>query len=266
MIGAITGDTIGSVYEFNNIKTTDFPLLVKESTFTDDTICTIAIADAIMCNGTIPSERDFRDSLLRWCRRYPNPKGSYGGSFYKWIGSANPQPYNSFGNGSAMRVSPVAWAFDAIETVLEAARRSAAVTHNHPEGIKGAQAIAHAIYLLRRGIGKYAVLEDISTVYKYNLSKSVDFIRENNTFDETCQITVPQALICFRESTDFESAIRLAVSIGGDSDTIAAVVGSLAEACYNGVPDYISRPVLDALPEDMQRVVDLFHAIWLNYK
>lgn len=266
MIGAITGDTIGSVYEFNNIKTTDFPLFTTGSSYTDDTICTVAIADAILRTEGIPGVSDFQKSLLYWCRRYPHPKGAYGASFYKWINSRNPQPYNSFGNGAAMRVSPVAWAFDTLPAVLEAAKRSAAVTHDHPEGIKGAQAIAHAIFMLRNGNDKADVIENISAVYEYNLCQSVDFIRKNNNFDETCQVTVPQALICFKESVDFESAIRMAVSIGGDSDTIAAITGSLAEAYYKGVPVNMSKPVLDALPKDMQSIVDLFHAVWLNNK
>lgn len=157
-----------------------------------------------------------------------------------------------------MRVSPVAWAFDTLPAVLEATKRSAAVTHDHPEGIKGAQAIAHAIFMLRNGNDKADVIENISAVYEYNLCQSVDFIRKNNNFDETCQVTVPQALICFKESVDFESAIRMAVSIGGDSDTIAAITGSLAEAYYKGVPKNITQYIINVLPEDMLQVIDNF--------
>ena len=255
MLGAIIGDIVGSRFEFNNTNSMNFELFTDESTYTDDTICTVAIADAIL-NG-----KSYKDSLLEWCRKYPNPKGAYGGSFANWIHSADPQPYNSFGNGSAMRVSPIGWAFDSYQEVLEQAKLSAEVSHNHPEGIKGAQCVADLIYHLRTGkIDKDAVKRCVEHSFGYEIPP-VDHIRETNTFNETCQGTVPQAISCFLEAKDFEETIRLAISIGGDSDTIGAMAGSLAEAAYS-VPKEISDKVFDILPTDMLNVIgDFFHKL-----
>lgn len=255
MLGAIIGDIVGSRFEFNNTNSMNFELFTDESTYTDDTICTVAIADAII-NG-----KSYKDSLLEWCRKYPTPKGAYGGSFARWIHSEDPQPYNSYGNGSAMRVSPIGWAFDSYQEVLEQAKLSAEVSHNHPEGIKGAQCVANLIYHLRTGkIGKDAVKRCVKHSFGYEILP-VDYIRETNSFNETCQVTVPQAISCFLEAEDFEETIRLAISIGGDSDTIGAIAGSLAEAAYS-IPKEISDKALDLLPTDMLNVIgDFFHKL-----
>lgn len=260
MLGAIIGDIVGSRFEFDNTNTTTFELFTKECAYTDDTVCTIAVADALL------SGSDFKTSLLKWCRKYPNPMGAYGGSFVRWIHAANPQPYNSFGNGSAMRVSPCGW-LPRQEEVIGKARQSAQCTHNHPEGIKGAQCVAECIYATRLARqqridenspvdGKQQV-RAIAAKYGYDLTPTCDEIRRTNTFNETCQVTVPQALTCFLESTDFESAVRLAVSIGGDSDTIAAIAGSIAEAHYD-IPQTLLEQAWNYLPQEMQEVVCLF--------
>lgn len=253
MLGAIIGDIVGSRFEFNNTNSTDFELFTEESTYTDDTICTVAIADAIL-NG-----KSYKDSLLEWCRKYPNPKGAYGGSFARWIHSANPQPYNSYGNGSAMRVSPIGWAFDDHKTVIDQACISAAVSHNHEEGVKGAICIANLIYHLRTGkIGKDAVKRCVKHSFGYEILP-VKQIRKTNSFNETCQVTVPQAISCFLEGENFEETIRLAISIGGDSDTIGAIAGSLAEALPDcGIPYYMLEPI-QKLPADMRVVIGEFY-------
>lgn len=258
MLGAIIGDIVGSRFEFNNTNKTDFKLFTPESSFTDDTICTIAIADAIL------REVSFEQSLLEWCRKYPNPKGAYGGSFARWIHSQYPEPYNSFGNGSAMRVSPCGY-LPTMQDVLMYARKSAECTHNHPEGIKGAECVALCIALSKRhyhnvskiGRSKERIKQLVAERYGCNLNQTCDEIRRTNRFNETCQITVPQVIVCFLESTDFESAIRLAVSIGGDSDTIAAITGSIAEAYY-GIPQHIQDKALSYLDADMKSVVTNF--------
>lgn len=247
MIGAIIGDIVGSRFEFNNTGRMDFDLFTPECDYTDDTICTVAIADAIL-NG-----KSYKDSLLEWCRKYPNPKGAYGASFSKWIHSDDPQPYNSFGNGSAMRVSPVAKFFDLDKMLLEA-EQTAIVSHNHPEGIKGAVAVAHAIYYLKwmrdlkslpKAMGKY--YEDIAKM-KF----------KRNVFNETCQETVPLSIQIVAASNSFEDAIRRAIAHGGDSDTIGAIVGSMAEAYY-GVPSAIKEQALSYLPEDMKIIVNQYY-------
>jgi len=253
MLGAITGDIVGSRFEFNNHLSTDFELFTPECDFTDDTICTIAIADALLKGVS------FEESLLYWCRKYPNPKGGYGGSFSAWLHSENPQPYNSFGNGSAMRVSPCAWLSNDRNKVLYYARLSAECTHNHPEGIKGAKAVADCIFQARLKKSKGMIIVIANRHYQYaSYAMKPDEIRMTNTFNETCQVTVPQAIACFLESSDFESAIRLAVSIGGDSDTIAAMTGSIAEAYY-GIPENIKSEALEYLPEDMLKVLSNFN-------
>ena len=244
MIGAIIGDIVGSTFEFHNTNDYHFEIFAAGSSFTDDTICTLAIADAILKG--VP----YRDKLVEWCNRYPNPMGGYGGSFARWIHSPAHLPYGSFGNGSAMRVSPVAWAFDCLDKVLEEAAKTAEVTHNHPEGVKGAVAVAHAIFALRT-TKEISVLEEVGNKYYPN------FLLENyhaGVFDETCQGTVPVCFKILRYSKSFEDAIRKAISWGGDSDTIGAIVGSMAEALWD-IPTKFG--VL--LPRDMNDVVTRFN-------
>lgn len=248
MIGAIIGDIVGSRFEFNNIRTKDFELFTKDCGFTDDTICTVAIADAIY------RKIGYKESLLEWCRKYPNPKGSYGVSFERWWRSDNPQPYNSYGNGSAMRVSQIGFYYNSLKKVLEEAEKSAIVTHNHKEGVKGAQTVAASIFLLRTGYTKDDVKKMVESVFEYDLSKTVPYLREHNKFYETCQVTMPQAMICFLESNGFEDAIRNAISIGGDSDTIACITGGLAEAYY-GVPDNIFDKAYTYLDKEMKMII-----------
>lgn len=248
MTGAIAGDIIGSVYEFDNIKTTHFPLFTNESDYTDDTIMTVAVADWLLNGG------DLAKIMQLYGRRYPNPTGGYGGRFSGWLRAKDPQPYNSWGNGSAMRVSAVGWLFDSLEKTLEVAEVTAAVTHNHAEGIKGAQATAAAIYLARMGKSKFEIKQYIKSTFSYNLDRTCDEIRPNYRFDESCQGTVPEAIIAFLDSTDFENAIRLAVSLGGDSDTLACITGGIAEAFY-GVPQDIQKEVEKILPDEFMEIV-----------
>lgn len=245
MLGAITGDIVGSVYEWNNLRSKEFPLFREESRFTDDSILTVATADALM------TDLDFASKYRAYGRKYPS---SYGGMFRRWIHDDDLGPYNSFGNGSAMRVSPVAWFYDDEDDVLDAARATAEATHNHPEGIRGAQATALAILRARRGTARAAIRSEIEERYGYDLSASVDAIRETYTFDETCQGTVPEAITCFCEAVDFEDAIRTAISIGGDSDTVAAITGSIAEAKW-GVPEWIANEALTRLDEELRLTV-----------
>ena len=209
MLGAVIGDIAGSRFEFDNYRHTDFDIFNRYSDFTDDTICTVAIADWVLqgCNDNLAS------ILQGWCRAYPCPKGAYGGRFSQWIEWEDPEPYNSWGNGSAMRVSAVGWAFATLEETLHFAEQSATVTHNHPEGIKGAQAVAAAIFWARTGMGKAQIKENITRQFGYDLSQSCDQIRPHYHFNESCQETVPQAITAFLESDDFEHAIRLAVSL-----------------------------------------------------
>lgn len=258
MLGAIIGDIVGSRFEFNNYRKKDFKFFHRDCDFTDDTICTVAVADWLL-NPT----GNLSDTMRKWCRSYPS---SYGGMFKRWIQDEDMGPYNSFGNGAAMRVSPVGWYFkesaitteNAIEKsnqIFDLAEATASITHDHPEGIKGAQCVAASIFALRGGYSKYRLKELIKFSFKYNLDLTCDWIRRVNTFDETCQVTVPQAIIAFLESTSFEDAIRLAVSIGGDSDTIAAITGSLAEAHY-GIHQDIIDEALTYLPEDMIQIIN----------
>lgn len=249
MIGAIIGDIAGSVYEFANVRTEDFPLLTKDSTFTDDTICTIAIADAAM-NGW-----NFKDALLDWCSQYPHPMGGYGASFAAWLNSRNPQPYYSFGNGAAMRVSALGWLYDTPLEVAYAASESASVTHDHPEGIKGAEMAALGVFFLRtyRDKGKF------KTWMEAQYGKLPKYAPGSNPFEETCQNAVPVAAACFLSSTGFEDAIRKAVAVGGDSDTIAAICGGFAEAYY-GVPDWLRDEAMKRLPETMKDVIKQFES------
>lgn len=270
MIGAIIGDVIGSRFEFNNTRDYNFELFTAQNSYTDDTICTLAIADAIL------SLESFQDKLLEWCRLYPHPMGGYGVSFARWIASNDPLPYNSFGNGSAMRVSPVAWAFDDLKDVIDWAIKTASVTHNHPEGIKGAVAVAHAIWYFR-----FCETAEIRTEMSddpFASTKIVDlpdfvktmeeyypgFMDQEFTpgkFDETCQGTVPLCLQIIYQATDFEDAIRRAISFGGDSDTIGAIVGSIAEARFGIPQEFIDKVLtyLDPRMIDQLRIWQKFH-------
>lgn len=254
MIGAIIGDIVGSRFEFKNHRSIEFELFHSECEFTDDTICTIAVAEWMLRDTKDLTTDQLTKIMRKWCRKYPS---SYGGNFGNWIWEDTIGGYNSFGNGAAMRVSPVAWFYGNLSDTLIAAKLSAEISHDHPEGIKGAQSIAEAIFMLRNGIEKNYTIQTICQTYDYKLPGTCDEIRAINWFDETCQVCVPQAFQCLLESTDFESAIRLAVSIGGDSDTIAAIVGSLSEAYY-GVPEDLEYKALAFLPGDMTRVIKDF--------
>lgn len=247
MLGAIIGDIVGSRFEFNNTSEFDFELFTEECDFTDDTICTVAVADAIL-NG-----KTYRDATLEWCRRYPCPMGSYGGSFARWIRSSNPQPYGSFGNGSAMRVSAIGWLFSTREEVMEQAKRSAEITHNHPEGVKGAQAVALAVFMGREGVAKHDILEEMHRFYPTFDKPRLGM----NPFNETCQGTLPICLGIIERTNSFEEAIRYAISVGGDSDTVGAIVGAIAEAIW-GVPEEIYRTALTYFPHDIRGVYDDF--------
>ena len=271
MLGAIVGDVVGSVYEWNNIKTKEFPFFREDCFFTDDTVMTCAVAEAIMNGG---QKDDFIDAMKKYGRMYPN--ADYGARFNRWLVTDNREPYNSFGNGSAMRVSPCAWVVDATTDELpfevkRLAQLSSEVTHNHPEGIKGAMATADAIFMCRYYFGGHAsdngqpnsdtpeeikkrIKEHIEKEYGYDLSKTLDEIRPTYRFNETCQDTVPQAIVAFLESTDFEDAIRNAISLGGDSDTLAAITGSIAEAAY-GIPEWIQDKVYTYLDESLKDVL-----------
>ncbi len=252
MIGAIAGDIIGSVFEGHPIKTTSFPLFSNSSRFTDDTVLSIAIADAIL------NKIDYATALKTYSRKYPN--AGYGMSFYRWMQSPETKPYNSWGNGSAMRVSPVGFTFDSTEDVLREAERTAAVTHNHREGIKGAQATALAIFLARRGAGKEEIRKQIGHRFSYNLDRSLDEIRPNYFFDVSCQGSVPESIIAFLESKDFEDAVRLAISLGGDSDTMGCIAGGIAQAYYGKIPLEIIDQVKLRLPQEFMLIVDQFNA------
>jgi ADP-ribosylglycohydrolase len=265
MLGAILGDIVGSIYEYNNIKTKDFKFLTDDSFFTDDTVMTIAVADALLKGGTADN---FIDSMKKFGRLYPN--ADYGGNFGNWLLSDDRKPYNSYGNGAAMRVSPCAWFANSLDEAEHLAELSASVTHNHPEGIKGAKAVAAAIYLARTGKGKAKIKEYIEGKYGYNLSQTLDEIRPTYKFNESCQETVPQAIIAFLESehrfsmgrwhgSEFVDAIRNAVSLGGDSDTLAAIAGSIAEAAF-GIPLVILTDTFDIIGDQLAQVINA----WLD--
>jgi ADP-ribosylglycohydrolase len=250
MIGAIAGDIIGSVYEIHEIKTKDFPLFSAGSTFTDDSVLSIALADSIL--NSLP----YTNKLKEYWRRYPG--AGYGGSFYKWAASLDSRPYNSWGNGSAMRVSPIGFAYQDLETVLVKAKESAEVTHNHPEGIKGAQATAAAIFLARTGTDKTRLQEYLENQFHYDLHTPLSVIRPSYEFDVSCQGSVPWAIRAFLESDSFEDAIRNAISIGGDSDTIACITGGIAQAFYGGVPQYIQQRVFKILDKPLGEITQQF--------
>lgn len=259
MIGAITGDMIGAPYEFDRgNKTKDFPLFGKGSHFTDDSVMTVAVAEALL-DSMGKSDDEIRAALVasmqKWGKRYPN--AGYGGMFYRWLREKEPKPYGSYGNGSAMRVSSAGWLFDTLEETRHIARLTAEVTHNHPEGIKGAEATASAIFMARTGSTKDEIREYIITEFGYVLSRTCDEIRPEYHHVETCQQTVPEAITAFFEGADFEDVIRTAVSLGGDCDTLTCIAGSIAEAYY-GIPDEIVKECRKRLPEDILAVIDRF--------
>lgn len=250
MLGAIAGDVIGSVHEGAGTQTKDFPLFVKGSRFTDDTVLTIAVAEKLLRGGS------YIDFYHEYFHRYP--RAGYGGTFIRWAGDRVREPYNSWGNGSAMRISPVAFACDSLDQVLAQARASAEVTHNHPEGIRGAQAAAAAIFLARSGYLKVDIKAHIESEFGYNLSERLDDIREQYKFDVSCQGSVPQSIIAFLEAEGFEDAVRNAISLGGDSDTMACITGGIAEGFFGGVPAEIASRTLAALDEHLAGVVSEF--------
>ena len=251
MLGALAGDIIGSVFEHHPVKTTDFELFGSGSTFTDDTVLTVAVAHAIL------DDIDYAVALKSYARRYPD--AGYGMSFFRWMLSADSRPYNSWGNGSAMRVGPVGFAFDSVKEVLRQAKATAAVTHNHPEGIKGAQATALAVCLGRTGAGKIQIRREIERRFEYDLHRRIDEIRPAYRFDISCQGTVPEAIIAFLESEDYEDAVRIGVSLGGDSDTIACITGAVAQAHYGELPETIRRETRRRLPAPFLEIVERFN-------
>ena len=250
MIGAIAGDIIGSIYEYHNIKTKDFPLFGPRCSFTDDSVLTVAIAEAIL------SDRSYLESVQELGILYPNC--GYGQSFQRWLYSKDSKPYNSWGNGSAMRVSPVGFAFKEEERVLLEAKHSADISHNHPEGVKGAQATALAIFLARTGNTKEQIRDAIKKRFEYDLDRTVDDIRPTYKYELSCQKTVPEAIIAFLDSSSYEDAIRNAISIGGDSDTVACITGGIAEAFYGGVPSEIREKVIEYLPPSLWNITNNF--------
>jgi len=269
MLGAIIGDTVGSVYEFHNIKTTHFPLFDPQSNYTDDSVMTMAVAEWLLTDPKHDMDT-LEATFLAFAKKYPCPMGGYGSGFYRWLfhperipsyeglGDFEPgqrHPYNSFGNGAAMRCSANGWMFDTLEETEHVAGLSAAITHNHPEGIKGAQSTAAAIYLARNGMSKEEIKAYISAKYGYNLDRTCDEIRPVYDWDSSCQGTVPEAMVAFLDSTDFESAIRLAVSLGGDSDTLACITGGIAEAYYDKIPNGMALKIWELIPDDFKDIL-----------
>ena len=251
MIGAIAGDIIGSVYEQHPIKTKDFPLFHPQCHFTDDTVLTLAVAKAIL------DDRNYLKAVWEIGRKYPH--AGYGGSFVHWLRSTAPRPYNSWGNGSAMRVSPVGFAFDTVDTVLQEAARTAEISHNHPEGVKGAQATALCVYLARTTRDKALIRGEVTDRFGYDLDRTVEDIRPSYAFDVSCRGTVPEAVIAFLESNSYEDAVRNAVSLGGDSDTLACITGGIAEAYYGPVAPGILKKVQGCLTKDLWQITAQFY-------
>ena len=264
MYGAILGDIIGSPFEFDRgDKTKEFDLFTKGCDFTDDSVMTIAVGEALLAVGTQATVKEIEEAVVTnmqdWGKRYPY--AGYGGRFRYWLGERNPKPYGSYGNGSAMRVSAAGWLYDSMERTREVARATANVTHNHPEGIKGAEATASAIYMARNESSKEEIKEYIEREFHYNLDRTLDEIRPGYHMDETCQRTVPEAIIAFLESKDFEDAIRNAVSLGGDTDTLGAITGSIAEAFY-GISDVLIAECRSRIDEGlMTDILDEFDHI-----
>jgi ADP-ribosylglycohydrolase len=250
MIGAIAGDMIGSVFEHSPHKSEDFPLFSSYSRFTDDTVMSLAVARALLGAGSYGLE------MKRLGRKYPN--AGYGGNFFRWIFEDEIKPYQSWGNGSAMRVSPIGFFFNTEVEVLREAKASAEVSHDHPEGIKGAQSVALAILLARQGTSKEQIRKRINADFGYDLDLKVEEIKPGYQFDVSCQGSVPEAIIAFLDSSDYESAVRLAVSLGGDADTQACIAGGIAEAYYGGIPEEIEREVINRLPDHLLRILQAF--------
>lgn len=259
MYGAILGDIIGSPYEFlGGPKSKAFPLFAEHAAYTDDTVMTVAVTDALLESrgqGDGALREAVVQAMQRWGRKYPY--AGYGTHFESWLWEDRPAPYFSYGNGSAMRVSSVGWMFDTLEETRRAAGITAEVTHNHPEGVKGAQAVACAVFLARTGESKRAIRDFIAGEFGYDLSRTCDEIRPGYSFDVSCQGTVPPAVAAFLEGISFQDVIRTAVSLGGDCDTLTCIAGSMAEAYYE-VPPALVRECRNRLPEDMLRVIDRF--------
>lgn len=261
MYGAILGDIIGSPFEFDRgDKTKDFKLFSRRSHFTDDSVMTLAVCEALLKVGQDATVKEIEDAVISsmqsWGRRYPH--AGYGGYFRRWLTACHPEPYNSFGNGSAMRVSAVGWLYDSLENTRTVAKAIANVTHNHPEGIKGAEATASAIFMARNGSSKEEIKKYIENEFHYDLNRTFNEIRPSYHMDETCQKTVPEAIIAFLEAKDFEDAIRNAVSLGGDTDTLGAITGSIAEAYYR-IPEWLMTECRKRINRDMRVVLDDFN-------
>ena len=262
MIGAILGDMVGAPYEFDRgDKTKDFEMWIPRARFTDDTVMTVAVAEALLSVGKDAAEEEVKRAVINamqdWGERYPY--AGYGGRFSRWLISPDPQPYSSWGNGSAMRVSSVGWLYDSIERTREVARWTAEVTHNHPEGVKGAESTASAIFMARKGCDKAAIKNYIITEFAYDLSRTCDQIRPAYHHVESCQETVPEAITAFMEGNDFEDVIRTAVSLGGDCDTLTCIAGGMAEAYY-GIPADMEAKTRERLKSDILAVLDAFEA------
>ena len=256
MLGAVAGDIIGSVYEFRNVKSTDFELFTPRSTFTDDSVMTLAVAKWLTEDKT-HSLHHLINCMQELGRKYPN--AGYGGSFEEWLARNNPQPYNSWGNGAGMRVSPVGLYAKTLDEALALAAITASVSHNHPEGVKGAQAIAASVFLCKEGKSKREIKEYVENTFGYDLDRTIDEIRPGYYFDVSCQGSVPEAIIAFLEGNSFEEVVRLAISIGGDSDTIGCMAGAIA-ACTYSIPDEIAEACACRLTDDLREVNDLFLA------
>ena len=278
MIGAIIGDTVGSVYEFNNTKDYDFTLFNSESGYTDDSVMTMAVASWLLKDKKL-TYQGLEDTMVEFGENCPCPMGGYGTGFYRWLFSPDRlwqfddrygespyrsktgrHPYGSYGNGSAMRVSAIGWFFDTLEETERVAAISAAITHNHPEGVKGAQATAASIFLARTGKTKEEIRDYVEKTYGYDLHKSWEYWHPIYGWEDSCQGTVPQAIIAFLDSTGFEDAIRKAVSLGGDSDTLACITGGIAEAYYKAIPKYMVDRTLGNMPKALRDLIDEFHA------
>jgi len=266
MLGAIIGDVIGSVYEWHNVKTTDFPLFQRFTRFTDDTVLTVAVADALLSRTARgsrwldrrASKRLYAAKLRQYALWYPG--AGYGERFEKWARTRGAGPYRSYGNGSAMRVSPIGYAFDSLDEVLRQARWSAAVTHNHRDGVRGAQAVAGAVFLARTGASKAEIRAFVERRCRYSLRRTLEQIRPAYAFDASCAGSVPEALTAFLESDGFEDAIRKAISLGGDSDTIACMAGAVAEAYYGSPPAQLASEVLLKLDYKQQDILRAFQS------
>lgn len=250
MFGAIIGDIAGSTFEHCNFKFESCEIFASGSKFTDDTVLTLATADHLL------SGKPYAEVYRQYGRKYPH--AGYGGRFRKWMLSSNPTPYNSWGNGSAMRVSPIAWAAEDLSWALEEAKKSSEVTHNHPNGIKGAQAVVAAVFLSRQGESKEAIRSHISQRFEYDLDRTVEMIRPSYRFDVSCEGSVPEAIIAFLDSCDFETAIRKAISMGGDSDTIASIAGAIAHAFYGNIPKWMVDFCIDQLDGDQRAIIHCF--------